>query len=277
MRPQLPDHRLHRLPTLPVRRIINLPNLDPAMAFDHSLNRSSLVSPRRLLAEIRHDLFYTLIDRKVSGLEDLGDSSDGCNWVTCTRDFRKESVIYSAGVGRDISFEHALVDRFGVTIVLLDPSPTALETMTLPQNRRPELKFEALALAGHTGFLDLAPPINPSEGSWISRDPGTVVPSSTGETVSVPCTTLGDLMARHAHKEIDLLKIDIEGAEYGVLESILREGVPIRQIAVEFHNGILPGIPRSRTLGMLMKLFSNGYRIVHKGGSNHTLMRKDLL
>ena len=68
------------------------------------------------------------------------------------------------------------------------------------------------------------------------------------------------------------MKIDIEGAEYSVLESIMKSPVKIKQIAVEFHNGVLPGIPRSRTIRSLIRMFMKGYRIVHKGGSNHTLM-----
>lgn len=78
-------------------------------------------------------------------------------------------------------------------------------------------------------------------------------------------------MKKYGHTHVDLLKIDIEGAEYGVLEAIMESGVQIRQIAVEFHNGVLPGIPRKLTIRTLIKLYRYGYRIVHKGGSNHTL------
>ena len=146
--------------------------------------------------------------------------------------------------------------------------------MELPENKRQEFEFHPMALAGYSGELELAPPSNAAEGSWSSRDLNPDVPSSTGPPIRVPCETVGHLMSRLGHRRIDLLKIDIEGAEYGVLDSLLKDGTPVRQIAVEFHNGVIPGIPRSLTIRMLTRLFARGYRIIHKGGSNHTLYLK---
>ena len=242
------------------------------MAFDHALNTfRCLLSPKHLISAIRHDLFYAGLNRNVDGLEDLGDRSQGCNWTTRTKFLTPSSVIYSAGVGKDISFEHALVDTYGVNIELLDPSPTALETMALAANQRKELRFHKLALAGHTGTLEMAPPADPVEGSWISQTDSDHLAPPTPGGVTVPCTTVGDLMRKLGHTSIDLLKIDIEGAEYQMLEAILQDHTPIRQIAVEFHSGILPGIPRGLTIKTLLKLYRHGYRIIHKTGSNHTL------
>jgi FkbM family methyltransferase len=242
------------------------------MAFDHALNSwKSLMSFHGLVAGLRHDLFYTLLHRRTSDLADLGDSRESCNWTIRTSALDSNSVVYSAGVGRDISFEHALADRFGMKILLLDPSPTGLETMKKPEHQRQEFEFLPVALAGHEGELNLSQPGNPEEGSWVSETShsGTMIPDA--EMVTVKCETVSSLMKKFGHTHVDLLKIDIEGAEYGVLEAIMESGVHIRQIAVEFHNGVLPGIPRSLTIKTLLKLYRHGYRIVHKGGSNHTL------
>lgn len=248
------------------------------MAFDRSF--SGFFGPfsiTRIISQLRHDLFYELIDSTVGSLEDLGSPEHGCNWTVCTKGFNADTVIYSAGVGRDITFEHALADKFGAKIVLLDPSPTALETMQQAENNREDFCFEKVALAGHSGMMELAPPPDPEEGSWLSKNE---VDESTciGEgSIKVPCSTIKDLMAKHGHKEIDLLKMDIEGAEYSVLETLLDSGVVIRQIGVEFHNGIIPGITRGDTIRMLKRLFFAGYRVIFKTGSNHTLMRTDVI
>ena len=110
-----------------------------------------------------------------------------------------------------------------------------------------------------------------SVGSWVSETCQTGTKCESAEMVRVKCETVSSLMKKYGHTHVDLLKIDIEGAEYGVLEAIMESGVQIRQIAVEFHNGVLPGIPRKLTIRTLIKLYRYGYRIVHKGGSNHTL------
>jgi FkbM family methyltransferase len=247
------------------------------MAFDHALKSLKSLISLGGLAALRHDLFYTLLHRNTSDLMDLGDSSDGCNWTICTSGLNSGSVVYSAGVGRDISFEHALADRFGMTILLIDPSPTGIETMLKPVHQRKEFEFLPVALAGYEGELCMSPPGNPDEGSWVSETSQSDRAIANASIVKVQCETIESLMRKFGHTAVDLLKIDIEGAEYGVLESIMASGAHIRQIAVEFHSGVLPGIPRSMTISILLKLYRHGYRIVHKGGSNHTIVLSDHL
>ena len=81
-------------------------------------------------------------------------------------------------------------------------------------------------------------------------------------------------MAENQHDRIDLLKLDIEGSEYDVIEHILERRIPVRQICVEYHHGILPGIRRSDTIRSMIKLARRGYQLVHQEGANHTLIAK---
>lgn len=243
------------------------------MSFDRAIKKldiSHARTPLKLLRGLRHDLFYSLIHRETTDMEDLGDSAQSCNWTICTRGLGPHSVVYSAGVGKDISFEHALADKFGVKLILLDPSPTGLETMELNENHRPEFEFLPIGLAGKSGVLSLAPPGNPEEGSWMMGSLGD--PTIDDNRITVPCETVQDLMMRFGHNKIDLIKMDIEGAEFEVLDSILESGVEIGQIAVEYHNAVLEGVSRDSTIGSLWKLWRRGYRIINKGGSNHTLL-----
>ena len=50
----------------------------------------------------------------------------------------------------------------------------------------------------------------------------------------------------NGHDSIDLLKIDIEGFEYEVLEDCLEDRIPIKQICVEFHD-FFPEISKAKT------------------------------
>lgn len=208
-------------------------------------------------------------------LEDMGKSGWNCNWTVWTGNLRKNPIVYSAGVGRDISFEHEMADRFGIRIHLIDPSPTGVETMARSENDRTEFVFHQLALAGHDGELLLDPPPNAEEGSWVS------VVSQEGEAsadaIRVPCSTMGSLMRKLGHERVDLLKIDVEGAEYGIIRHVLRERVRIDQIAVEYHNGVLPGFSRKQTVLSLIRLYMAGYLLVYKTGSNHTLVHRRCL
>ena len=81
-------------------------------------------------------------------------------------------------------------------------------------------------------------------------------------------------MAKNGHDSIDLLKIDIEGFEYEVLESCLAQRIPIKQICVEFHD-FFPEIPKARTKQMIRALQSHGYDLIHRHRHDHTFLRRE--
>lgn len=71
----------------------------------------------------------------------------------------------------------------------------------------------------------------------INQVPGNL-PDRPMQIQTVPCITLQDIY-NEIGTDIDLLKLDIEGAEYEILENI--EPIP-KQITVEFHEHCHPGI-----------------------------------
>src|SRR5262245_23159924 len=64
---------------------------------------------RRRLIYARHLLKRALLIRRGYKLSTLGETAIGCSWTFCPEGLTRESIIYSGGVGNDISFEHALV------------------------------------------------------------------------------------------------------------------------------------------------------------------------
>jgi len=216
---------------------------------------------------LRYRIFYALVLRKRADLATLCAIDSICPWTICTTGLNRTSVVYSGGVGSDISFEHELVKKFGCNVVLLDPSPTGKRTMELAENKIPQFTYIPSALAARSGSLRLAPPLDASGDSWYSAEDGRA-------KVEVPCTDLATLMARNDHEHIDLLKLDIEGSEYEVLQSILKHSIPIRQICVEYHHGILPGIRRSHSIRSMLSLMARGYKLVKQEGLNHTFIRE---
>ncbi len=62
------------------------------------------------------------------------------------------------------------------------------------------------------------------------------------------------------HACIDLLKMDIEGAEYDVLAEILTQRIPVKQLLVEFHHR-WPQIGVEKTKQAICALNTAGFRI----------------
>jgi FkbM family methyltransferase len=222
----------------------------------------------RSIKNLRYRVFYGLLLRKAN-LVEFGDRGNGCSWFFCPDDLNKNSVVYGGGIGRDVTFEKALVNRFGCSIVMFDPSPTGQETMTLPENKIRQFQFVPVGLSGSNGTLRFAPPPDPREGSWFTD-------GSTAATIEVPCVDLTTLMKQNGHDRIDLLKIDIEGAEYDVIDHLLSQKLRVRQVLVEFHHNILPGIPRSKSISYILKMVRAGYKLLKQDGANHTFYNPSL-
>jgi hypothetical protein len=69
-------------------------------------------------------------------------------------------------------------------------------------------------------------------------------------------------MHEHGHTRIDLLKLDVEGAEYDVLDAMLADDLEVRILCVEFHKD--PSIdPMS---SMTRRLAAAGYDAFHIDG-----------
>jgi FkbM family methyltransferase len=208
--------------------------------------------------------FDSVFCKKQSGMERLGGLS---SWSIYTPRLDEDSVIYSAGVGRDISFEKELVSRFGVDIEVFDPSPTGIETMGLEENKLPNIHFNPIGIVGRSATRIFAPPKNELEGSYR-------IPSADGIGVEFPCADLPSLMRERGHFKIDLLKIDIEGFEYELIRDIIVNAVVINQICVEFHH-FFENINIFSTMRAIVGLKRCGYDLLYKTRFDYTFALAD--
>lgn len=71
--------------------------------------------------------------------------------------------------------------------------------------------------------------------------------------IEVPAFGLSSVTTKLGHSNIDLLKMDIKGAEYEVLEGLLASPVKPKQLLVEFHHRF-PTIGLEKTADMISRL-----------------------
>src|SRR5258706_7627100 len=93
---------------------------------------------RRRMFYARHLMICGLLLRRNFALTALGNKSTECQWTFCPEGLGANSVVYSGGVGNDITFEHELARQFKCQIYLLDPSPTGVATMKRKENQIPQ-------------------------------------------------------------------------------------------------------------------------------------------
>jgi len=200
-----------------------------------------------------------LLDRAGIGVElELPTFSAGARsgvWVVASEGLGPESVVWSVGVGDNIAWDVAMIERFGCAVDAFDPTPRAREWLAR-QALPAKLRFHALGLAAFDGQQHFAPPRR--ERGVDFRPVDAQVPGG----ISAPVRRLATLARELGHARIDVLKLDIEGGEYAVLADVLAHGAHPRQILVEFHHG-QHGVPFERTLETIGALRRNGYRILH--------------
>ena len=98
------------------------------------------------------------------------------------------------------------------------------------------------------------------------------------QAITVQMKSLADIAQDLGHKKIDILKMDIEGAEYHVVESLTSSTVQIDQLLIEFHERFFDN-GKAKTIAILNQLKKMGYVIfaVSDSFEEVSLIRKELL
>ncbi len=211
-----------------------------------------------------------------------------------------DSVCYCVGAGLDISFDIELVTRFGVRVFIFDPMPYALSHFKALVNKTRANK----KLSINAGNVAYTYEINEQELSTITFvpiglwDQKTLVKfyypirgsyaghsitniQGTSQYLEGQVDTLSNLMRELNHRKIDLLKIETEGAEYTIIDSILQDKPDIKIILVEFDK-VHPRkgktvITLRRIKSSSDRLCKSGYTLVHSISCyKRTFIRNDV-
>jgi len=137
----------------------------------------------------------------------------------------KDSVVVDAGAHRG-EFSAEMSRRFGCRCHLVEANPRLVETLSITGAE----SITTAALAGRDGRGRLHVSENPEASGLF--DAGSATTSVEVETIS-----LATFMRRLGLTRIDLLKLDIEGAEFDLIASTPNQILQrINQITVEFHD-----------------------------------------
>lgn len=187
------------------------------------------------------------------------DTVETADWAYIGERLGPESIVYSLGVGDSIEFDLDLIARFGLTVYAFDPTPYAMqwvEDQTLP----PEFVFKPWAAAAEDGSLRLYRRVNRrgkrAEVMWTADANA----GDSSDYMDAPAYTIQTMMDKLGHDQVDLLKMDVEGAEYLILDGLKSVKNPPQQLLVEFHHRF-PGIGKERTAACIEMLRGLGYKI----------------
>lgn len=153
-------------------------------------------------------------------------------WAVRQRPLGADSIVYSFGVGQDISFDLAVIQQFGCSVQAFDPTPVCqswVREQTFPE----QFRFHPTGLASTDGSIELFEPRAPGAASFSKE-----AMTADARSVEVPVKRLSTILGELRHERLDVLKMDIEGCEYEVIDDLIATDLRPKQVLVEFHHRI---------------------------------------
>lgn len=144
----------------------------------------------------------------------------------------EDSIVYSFGIGEDISFDLQVIQEFKSQVFGFDPTPKSIRWVKSQQHPS-QFHFFDFGIGMETGDVTFYLPKNKD---YVSGSILTLNSLNVLEPVSVPMKKFSEIVHDLGHQKIDVLKMDIEGAEYNIIPEILNSGIEIKQILIEFHH-----------------------------------------
>lgn len=213
-------------------------------------------------------------------------------WLPNALNLSPTSTVISAGAGEDISFDLAIQSQFGCTVEIYDPTERAIKHFEEIQNYykpnfpgfsgniqkdyeiwisplKPnfaKINFNKFGLAAADSTVKFYKQTNPD---YVSQ---TVVPDMYGTDYTIAkMKRLQTVLKEKGLEKIDVLKLDIEGAELQVLETMLEDKIYPTVLCLEFDY-YLKGKDRGETGIIINKLYDVGYKLLHGENWNYTFM-----
>lgn len=168
------------------------------------------------------------------------------------------------GAGLDVSFDLEL-QRLGYEVVTVDPTPAAVEFVT---RRAPDLRLLPVGVWDQDGWLSFRQDARFPE-SWFPELTPTGEASACEK--SFPVHTIKSLLALIDNPEVAILKLDVEGAEHRVVQSLLADDVRPRTLCVEFDDNRTRSVLRTTRL-----IKRHGYTLHQIENLNFTFVRTDV-
>jgi FkbM family methyltransferase len=166
---------------------------------------------------------------------------------------QRDWICYSVGAGGDISFDLELINRYGATVRSFDPVEEFGRQALDAAQGEARFSFHQCAIASVDAPMRVQ----------RTHDPSSLSVSAAGlydteEWSEVSGRTLSSLMADLGDERIDLLKVDVEGAEYDLLAGIDLPALGVKIFSVQLHH---TGTVRA-ALNIVKRLEHQGYRLV---------------
>ena len=216
----------------------------------------------------------------------------------------KKMQVISAGVGEDISFDIEFLNKFNAVIILVDPTPVAIQHFEMIQERigldsidqysptsrqsvdsynltratQDNLMMVPQALWKDQSLLHFYLPPDDSRDSSGSINSIHNFYRASEKRITVQTTTVLKICKDYNFNGIDILKLDIEGSALEVLISMFLDRIYPKQILLEIDEIHFPSFrSKYRAFKLFKILKKNRYMIVNQDSCDFTFIRNEYM
>lgn len=238
------------------------------------------------------------IDTKVINYPTIRLGSKYGGWCIPQDFLTNKSICYLAGAGEDISFDLSLSQKFKCIVNIYDPTPKSFEHFNkiktnvltgikTPINNSSNNFYDTnIEDINRISFLQFGIWNKDEDVKFFSPEKIQDISHSIQNIQHTDIFFIGkvcklsSILKANNHNTIDLLKLDIEGCEYDVIDDIINENIIISCLCIEFHaeKNIYNKKSISRINEYLNKLICFGYALIDIDYSfNVTLLKNNFL
>ncbi len=166
----------------------------------------------------------------------------------------KYKTVLSFGIGEDISFDKQIIKNKKCLVYGFDPTPKSIKFIK-NHCKISNFKFFDFGLGKSSGTVKFNLPKNNKHVS------GSVLKSenlNTNNSIEVQMKSFTDILKTISIKNIVLVKMDIEGSEYDIYDSIIRLENKVPLICMEIHERFFDD-GKSKTKKLLKNFRNEGY------------------
>jgi FkbM family methyltransferase len=188
-------------------------------------------------------------------------------------DLSPDSVVIDAGCSYEADFSVCLIGRHGVRAFGVDPTRKHRGALRQLEERYPgRFAHVPCAIAATDGTLTFHESQINESGSLFSDHVNVIQDETT--SYAVEAVTLRTLLKRVSVATVDIVKLDLEGAEYELLESATSDDLrPFRQLFVEFHHHAVRHFREADTRRTVKRVADFGFRTFSVDDHNYLFYR----
>ena len=206
-------------------------------------------------------------------LNQIIDIENYSNSFIFRKGFDEESIVIDVGCAEDADLSEFMMKTYSVNCYGVDPTqrhfPALKELEKKWQGKFTHLPY---AIAKNNDEITFYESLENQSGSL--RDDHTNVLNDEINAYKVQCTTIPNLLDSHNINNVDYFKLDIEGAEYDLIDA-LKEGDldKIQQLFIEFHHHCIPEYNIEDTLASVSKIELLGFKSFTYDKHNYLFFR----